>query len=129
VYSALAFFFFEPIARLVLGPQYAKATWMVPFLGFILVLRAFGDAGIGIILRADRRPNAIFLACASSALVVAGVGYPLCRIYGIEGLLYGGCAAAMVQVGVYLWFLAQEIRNPDRHRFTPVESGQFGRES
>ena len=117
VYSALALLFFGPVARLVMGAQYARATWMVPFLGFTLVLRAFGDCGIGVILRADLRPNAIFLASLSSSLVVAVVAYPLCRIYGAEGLLYGSCAAAVLQTGVYIWFLARESRHPtDRYQ-------------
>jgi len=110
VYSLFAFLFFGPLARHLLGAAYASATWMIPFFSFTLLLRALGDAGIGVILRGAHRPNAVFIASALSAAAVAGFGYPLCRLYGVSGLLYGSCFASLLQTGAYIWYYFREIR-------------------
>ena len=114
LYALSALLLFGPVARVWLGPKYAQGLWMVPFLGFVLVMNALGNAGIGLILRADHRPKAIFVATMSGAGVVAVILFPLCRFYGVGGLLYCSCAAAATQFCVYVWFLVREIRRPDR---------------
>lgn len=123
LYAALAFFFFAPVARKLLGADSVAATWMIAFFGFILMMRALGDSGIGVILRALHRPNAVFIANVLNAVVIAGIAYPLCRMYGMAGLLYGNCIAWTVQTTAYAAYLVREIRLAKSASTCPNPSG------
>lgn len=94
------------LTRLIYGSDYyASSLSLVPYLGASLVLRAVGDTGLGVAIRAAGRPDIGFWATVAAAAVTLTAGLGLVSRYGAAGAAAGWTAssAASCLVSVFLF--------------------------
>jgi O-antigen/teichoic acid export membrane protein len=76
------------------GDSFPGYLMLVPFLGIAVILRAVGDTGFSLALRAAERPNLAFWSTAASAAVSLGLGLFLVRRFGAVGAAAGWMASS-----------------------------------
>jgi O-antigen/teichoic acid export membrane protein len=102
VYSLGISLFGARLLRLVYGGErYAGSVALLPLLGTAVVLRAIGDTGFGIAVRAAGRPDIGFWATAAAAAVTLTAGFVLVSRYGAQGAAAGWMASSAASCLVY----------------------------
>lgn len=92
------------------GDQYSASLALLPHLGVAVVLRAVGDTGFGIALRAAGRPHLAFWATAAGAAVTLTAGLALVSRYGAVGAAAGWMASAAASCAASGVVLLRRVR-------------------
>lgn len=97
------------LSRLVYGgDQYANGSSLIPCLGVAIVLRAIGDTGFGVALRAAGRPDIGLWSTLAAAIATLTAGLGLVARHGAGGAAAGwmissaaSCAVTLVLFGLH----------------------------
>ena len=92
------------------GDYYAGYLSLVPYLGVAVVLRAIGDTGFGIALKAAGRPDLGFRATAAAAVTTLTVGLGLVSRHGASGAAAGWAASSAAGCAVSVWLCRRRLR-------------------
>lgn len=107
------------------GSPYFMKAWAVPVLGLCLIMRGFGDAGLGIALRGLERFDVFFKAALWSSVATLTAGVVLVYSFGFVGAVVGKLVSSSVYLMVVLRHFRQTSEAPASirviHQIYPVE--------
>jgi len=102
----------EFVIELIYGsePKYLSSIWILPYLGVSAIVSVI-SAGLSIVLRASRRPSAVFWAQGAAMITTLTICVLLTSKWGIYGLANGIILSQLSFLSIAIYFTLRMYRN------------------
>jgi hypothetical protein len=97
-------------------PFYGQFAWLLPYFGAAVILRAVGDCGFGLHLRARGHARSLFWYALIGAICGTGLGLPAMQWLGILGAGLGRLSGGIGLCITSFWCCKRYFPHSSRHR-------------